>query len=283
MRGGARKHPRASCLELFVKRLHTVAFFSVVCYDIFMELIAAFDIGDRRIGVAFSDPFGKYAIPSDTYFRMGNFREDVKNIAAIARSHGAACIVCGLPLNEDGTESVQSEKTRCFAEALAKEAGLPVVLEDERYTTRAARQDLAALGVTVKRDKKKKSIDSHAAAYILENYLAQIRSETMKEKENNYEEEDNIVELIDDSGKTYRYEHLMTFDYKNEWYCALTPAEPPEESEADDEGEDVAIFRIAGSEEDEHLEVVEDDALLDELFDEFCRLYDEEDGEDGGE
>ena len=102
----------------------------------------------------------------------------------------------------------------------------------------------------------------------------------MKEEANNYEEDESIVELIDEDGKTYRYEHLMTFEHKNEWYCVLTPAEPEEDS--DEDGEDVAIFHIAGSEEDEHLEAIEDEALLDELFDEFVRLYDEED-EDGEE
>lgn len=243
-----------------------------------MELIAAFDIGDRRIGVAFSDPFGTYAIPSDTYFRTGNFCEDVKNVARIAREHGATRIVCGLPLCEDGTRGIQSEKARRFAEALEKEAGLPVEMEDERYTTRAARQDLIALGVSSKRDKKKKRIDSHAAAYILENYLAQKRSEHMKEGSNSYEDDESVVELIDEDGKTYRYEHLMTFEYKNEWYCVMTPAEPQEGS--DEDGEEVAIYRIAGSEEDEHLEAIEDESLLDELFDEFVRLYDEEDDEE---
>ena len=236
--------------------LFSLAFFIALCYTLGMEIYAAFDIGDKRIGVAFSDPFGEYAVPSDTYFRTGNFSADVEAVASIARSHGASRIICGLPLHEDGSESEQSKKTRRFAEALAKQSALPVVLEDERYSTRAARGDLAALGVSAKRDKKKKRIDSHAAAYILDNYLLQKRSEIMKEETNNYEEEDNIVELVDEEGKTYRYEHLMTFEYQNEWYCAMTPAEPAQESEEDNEGEDVAIFHITGSEEDENLEAI---------------------------
>ena len=140
-----------------------------------MELIAAFDIGDRRVGVAFSDPTLTYAIPSQTYFRTGRFREDVAALASLARARGATKIVCGLPLSEDGSESAQSEKTRRFAAALEQEAGLPVVLEDERFTTRAARADLNYLGVSAKKDKKKKAVDSLAAAYILENYLAEER------------------------------------------------------------------------------------------------------------
>ena len=139
-----------------------------------IQQIAAFDVGDRRVGVAFSDPFGGYAIPSDTYFRTGDFARDVKALADFARARCVTAVVVGLPLNKDGTESVQSEKTRRFADALAKE-GLTVCLEDERYTTRAARGDLLEMGVSQKRDKKKKQVDSIAAAYILESYLSKIK------------------------------------------------------------------------------------------------------------
>ena len=91
-----------------------------------------------------------------------------------ARERGVTSVVVGLPLNEDGSESVQSEKTRRFAAALERE-GLSVVMEDERYTTRAARGDLLEMGVSQKRDKRKKQVDSIAAAYILESYLAKIK------------------------------------------------------------------------------------------------------------
>lgn len=139
-----------------------------------IQQIVAFDVGDRRVGVAFSDPFGDYAIPSDTYFRTGDFQRDIAALCEIAASRGAVCAVVGLPLNEDGTESVQSEKTRRFAAALEGE-GLKVLLEDERFTTRAARADLLEMGVSQKKDKRKKQVDSIAAAYILESCLAKIR------------------------------------------------------------------------------------------------------------
>ena len=101
----------------------------------------------------------------------------------------------------------------------------------------------------------------------------------MKEEKNEYEE-DNIIELIDDEGNTLRYEHLMTFEYKGEWYVALAPEAEAEEAD-DEEGEEVAIYRITGSEEDERLEPIEDEALLDEVFAEFCAQY--EDFEDSDE
>lgn len=247
-----------------------------------MKTIAAFDIGDKRIGVAFSDPFGEYAVPSDTYFRTGNFKEDVRAVIALAEGRDAFRIVCGLPLNADGTESVQTQKTRRFIEALKRETALPVEIEDERYTTKEARSDLNFLGVSVKRDKRKKAVDSLAAAYILESYLQkQKRSDSMKEEREEYDEENNIVELIDEDGNSQRLEHIMTFEYKGEWYCAFTSVAQAEETDGDEEGDEVVIYHLVGGENDETLEPIEDDEKLDEVFAEFCNQY--EDFEDADE
>ena len=76
--------------------------------------IAAFDIGNKRIGVAISDPFGEYAVPCDTYVRTGRLLEDVTAVAKIAEEKGAQAIVCGLPVNADGSESAQTARTRRF-------------------------------------------------------------------------------------------------------------------------------------------------------------------------
>ena len=97
----------------------------------------------------------------------------------------------------------------------------------------------------------------------------------MKEERNDYTEDENIVELVDDEGNTFRFEHLMTFEYKGEWYCALT------ELKDDEEDEEVAIYRIEGDEENEQLVQIEDDEELDEVFAEFCAQY--EDFEDADE
>ena len=58
-----------------------------------IQQIAAFDVGDRRVGVAFSDPFGDYAVPSDTYFRTGDFASDIRALAAIVRGRGFTVVV----------------------------------------------------------------------------------------------------------------------------------------------------------------------------------------------
>ena len=249
--------------------------------------IMAFDIGDKRVGVAVTDPFNSYAMPLDTYFRTGKFAEDIKALAKLAEGEGVGKIVCGLPLNADGTESIQTEKTRRFVEALKRETHIPVETEDERYTTREARRDLTHLGVSTMKDKRKKAVDSIAAAYILESYLEKIKREiknmSMKEENNDYEEENNVVELVDEDGEKHEYEHLMTFEFRGEWYVALAPTAPIEEAD-EDEGEEIAIFHLVGGEDDEQLEVIEDEQLLDDVFEEFCKLYEdfEDDESDEG-
>jgi hypothetical protein len=67
--------------------------------------IVALDIGDKRIGVAVSDPFNEYAMPSETFFRTGDFERDLTGIVEIVNAKGAGTIVCGMPVNFDGTES----------------------------------------------------------------------------------------------------------------------------------------------------------------------------------
>ncbi len=137
-----------------------------------MERYVAFDIGDRRIGVAISDPFNTYALPSQTYFRKG-FKEDVEAIAQIASSKGATAIICGLPVNFDGTEAVQTEKTRRFIDALKEKTAIPVICEDERFTTKMAHETLISEGM--RREKRKNYVDALAAANILDGYLSKLK------------------------------------------------------------------------------------------------------------
>lgn len=135
--------------------------------------IIAFDIGNKRIGVAVSDPFNEYAMPVQTYWRTRDFNADVKAIANIAKERGVGAIVCGLPVNFDGTPSVQTEITQRFISALMQATDIPVYTEDERFTTLQAKEILIQEGV--RREKRKNTVDSIAASYILEGYLARIK------------------------------------------------------------------------------------------------------------
>ncbi len=250
-------------------------------YTIFMigKRAIAFDIGNKRIGVAISDPFNEYAMPCETYVRTGKFFTDVEAIAKIAHERGVGVIVCGIPYNFDGTESIQTVKTQEFIEALKGKTTLPILLEDERFTTMQARETQIAGGI--KREDRKKTIDSIAASYILESYLSREKQknkklEEEKMKDEIYEEEDRIIEIETDEGPVKLY-HLATFPYKGNTYCVFQKAEPETEEEEDE----VAIFALVEGEEEGTLMPIEDDALLDEVFAEFCHIY--EDFEDSDE
>lgn len=137
-----------------------------------MERYVALDIGDKRIGVAISDPFNTYALPSETYVRQG-MQKDLAEIRRIIAEKGATCVVCGMPVNFDGSESVQTGKTARFIEALKEGLKVPVVLEDERFTTKMAHETLISEGM--RREKRKSYVDALAAANILDGYLAKLK------------------------------------------------------------------------------------------------------------
>ena len=142
-----------------------------------MQRVLALDIGDKRIGVAVSDPFGTMALPLETYYRK-NFEKDVKYLADLAKSRYADVIVCGLPLNFDGTESEQTLKTKSFVEKLKTVTDIKIMFEDERFTTLEARRVL--LQGDVSRADRKTVIDKIAASYILETFMQKVKNGTVK-------------------------------------------------------------------------------------------------------
>lgn len=236
----------------------------------------AFDIGDRRIGVAVSDPFNEYAMPCETYFRTRNFQADVEAIAKIAEERGVGVIVCGMPVNFDGSESVQTVKTQEFIDALRQKTNIPIVLEDERFTTMQARETQMIGGV--KRENRKKTVDSIAASYILDGYIARMKTKNkekeamQKEMENEMMdeyEEDRIFELEADDGTVEKLYHIATIEYRGGTYCCFQKAEPESEEEEDE----VIIFALQGEGDDALLVPIEDEQLLDEVFAEFCNQY----------
>lgn len=137
-----------------------------------MGKIIAFDIGDKRVGVAASDPLGIMALPMKTYWRKG-FEKDLVALAELAAQNCAEKIVCGLPLDFDGRECEQTQKTREFIEGLKRYTSIPIITADERFTTKMARRVL--IEADMSREKRKDVIDSVAASYILEDYLRKIK------------------------------------------------------------------------------------------------------------
>ena len=129
------------------------------------------DVGDRRIGVAVSDPTGWLASPVEVYERRGP-RIDVQHVADLAHEYEVSGIVIGLPKNMNGTEGPQAEKTREFAAAMG-EWDLTITLWDERLSTVEATRRVAEGGR--KRRGAPLRVDAEAAALILQSYLDHLR------------------------------------------------------------------------------------------------------------
>jgi len=135
--------------------------------------VVALDVGERRIGIAVSDPLGSFAFPHDTLVRT-NVRDDVAAIVAIARERNARTIVVGDPLTLEGKRSFAAEKIDAFVAHLARAFDGRIERIDERLTTAAVQKTL--IGADVSRAKRKTVVDKLAAALILETYLARARA-----------------------------------------------------------------------------------------------------------
>ncbi len=138
--------------------------------------ILALDVGDRRIGLAMSDPLGYTAQPLFTLHRA-NLRADGKSIARVVRKHCVTDIVVGLPLHATGDLSPQAIKTQAFADALREQ--IPAVrihMLDERLTTADAHELLdrshAKRRSKSARQERTKLVDQVAAVLLLEAFLS---------------------------------------------------------------------------------------------------------------
>ncbi|MFP5268138.1 MAG: Holliday junction resolvase RuvX [Acidobacteriota bacterium] len=141
----------------------------------------ALDLGDRRIGLAITDPLGLTAQPLFTLHRAG-LRADIKAIARFLRRHKVEILVIGHPLHADGSPSPQAAKAREFAQSLQEAVAqahpnLTVHLFDERLTTRDAHSVLDQSGYPLRQDRKgrlerRQIIDQVAATLLLQSFLS---------------------------------------------------------------------------------------------------------------
>ena len=136
--------------------------------------IVGLDVGERRIGVAVSDMTGTLARPLGVLRPSGLDADAVQvaadEIARLAREEdGVASIVVGLPCRLDGTPSDMTPRVEQFARQLGARTALPVMLQDERLSSREAESRLAL------REKdwraRKQRLDAAAAAVMLQDYL----------------------------------------------------------------------------------------------------------------
>ena len=130
--------------------------------------ILALDVGDRRIGLAISDEMGWTAQGLETYERR-NLRQDLVYLIELIRSRDVTDIVVGLPRHLDGHIGPQAQKVLTFVESLKTRISVPVLMWDERLTSREAERTL--IDAHVSRSKRKTVVDQMAAILILQGYL----------------------------------------------------------------------------------------------------------------
>ncbi|MCQ2548112.1 MAG: Holliday junction resolvase RuvX [Clostridia bacterium] len=134
----------------------------------------ALDVGDKTIGVALSDELGITAYGLTTIERVG-IRKDAGKVIDLIKEYDCDTVVVGLPLKLDGTDSPQTEKVREFKTMLENKmrsvamGGIPIVWQDERFSTLEAQKVL--IEADVSRKKRKEVIDKQAATIIMESYL----------------------------------------------------------------------------------------------------------------
>ena len=135
--------------------------------------ILGLDIGEKRIGVALSDPLGIIASALVVIERTTD-QTAVKQIVELARENAVERIIVGMPRSLDGSLGKQAQVVQSFIDLLKGYTKLPVDTWDERLSTVAAERTMLEVGM--KRDKRKKRRDSVAAAFILQGYLDREKS-----------------------------------------------------------------------------------------------------------
>lgn len=137
------------------------------------------DVGDKTIGVAVSDELDITAQGVTTIDRVG-IRKDAGKVMDYVREYDCDTVVMGLPVNLDGSDSVQTEKVREFRTMLENKmrssgmADVKVEWQDERFTTVIAERVL--MEANMKRKSRKEVVDKQAAIIILQSYMDRVKN-----------------------------------------------------------------------------------------------------------
>jgi putative holliday junction resolvase len=129
----------------------------------------AVDWGERRIGLALSDPSGTIASPAGVVQRRAGKRPPIAELVRRAEALEARGIVMGLPLDGEGEDTPRATECRRVAAELARRTRLPVTLLDERYTTATAMRAIHEMGG--KRRGREGDVDALAATVLLQQAL----------------------------------------------------------------------------------------------------------------
>jgi putative Holliday junction resolvase len=144
--------------------------------------ILGIDFGERRIGLAVSDPTGTIASPLPTLTRRVGKRPPVKALAEIVTENDVEAIVLGLPLDPDGEETESCVEIRRVGALLEDRTGLEVHYVDERMTSVQAERAVRSLGLPKRERERKERIDAAAAILILQRWLDSRGSGTRREE-----------------------------------------------------------------------------------------------------
>lgn len=131
--------------------------------------ILALDLGAKKIGIAISDRDRKVALPFKLLIRK-NIKSDIEYIVKLAQEELCAGIVIGMALSMDGSYTLGSEIAKKFATMFAQASDLPVLLYDERFSTKLAHTKLTEFS----RKKRDAMDDMVAASTILEEVLRRL-------------------------------------------------------------------------------------------------------------
>jgi putative holliday junction resolvase len=142
--------------------------------------VLGIDYGERRIGLAVSDPTALIAQPLPTLPRRRGKRPPMADILRICEEQEVAAAVVGLPIDLEGEDTDWTREVRTFAAALARRSGLPVHLVDERLSSKAAERTVRALGLPKRQRERKERVDAAAAMLILQAFLDRRSGEALE-------------------------------------------------------------------------------------------------------
>lgn len=142
-----------------------------------MSRILGVDYGERRIGLALSDPTGTIAYPLTTLTRRSGKRPPWAELERLVRENEIAAIVVGLPLDLSGTDTPWTVEVRDFAEKLRRRTDRDVHLVDERLSSVQAERVVRGSGLRRSQREEKGRVDAAAAAVILQCFLERSRTD----------------------------------------------------------------------------------------------------------
>ncbi len=132
--------------------------------------VLGLDLGDASLGLAISDNTQTIARGLENYrFDKDDFTQALNKVKSIVAKEPISIIVLGYPKNMDNTIGVQAQKTKHFKTMLNEHLDIPVILKDERLTSKLAGQTM--IFAKKARKKRKKSLDQMSAVILLQQYL----------------------------------------------------------------------------------------------------------------